>query len=62
VVKVVSSSILYLKGINMFVEFANALSSNTEGLFGGIVDFITGLWDAFGGLFNSVAGSSLEDA
>ncbi|MCS5478276.1 hypothetical protein NYP18_01250 [Corynebacterium sp. YIM 101645] len=46
----------------MFVEFADALSSNTENLFGGLVDFIGGLWNAFGGLFDGFLGSSLEDA
>lgn len=59
-VKVFSSSILYLKG-NIMVDFINALSSNVGGLGEGIFDFFGGIFNAVGVLFNDFAGSSAED-
>lgn len=60
VVKVFSSSILYLKG-NIMVDFINTLSSNVGGLGVNIFEFLGGIFDAANDLFNDFAGSSADD-
>lgn len=59
-VKVFSSSILYLKG-NIMVDFINALSTNAGGLGENIFGFLGGIFDAANDLFNDFAGSSADE-
>lgn len=53
--KVDDSSTIQLKGTTMdsIETFFTALSSTSEGLFDGVIDFVKGIYGAFEGLLSS---------